>query len=222
MRKVSSITPLLCGKFFIPASRTNRDRTVPLLGYKPASMSICIREGKYMEKFDYKKAEADLYDSGSRHPDEIYEYKSEKAIRGYMKENGLIPDKYYKSDGKSSHPKAGSGSGTDGCYLSSACVAARGLPDQCDELQTLRFFRDCYLANQPGGKAEIEQYYELAPRIVSAINQLPNATVRWNMIYQELVKPCVLLIHSNQNNEAYQLYKAYSLKLSSLFIGKTS
>ena len=42
-----------------------------------------------MAKFDYKKAEADLYDSGARHPDEIYEYKSEKAIRGYMKENGL-------------------------------------------------------------------------------------------------------------------------------------
>ena len=54
-----------------------------------------------MAKFDYKKAEADLYDSGARHPDEIYEYKSEKAIRGYMKENGLNPDKYYKPDGKS-------------------------------------------------------------------------------------------------------------------------
>ena len=46
-----------------------------------------------MAKFDYKKAEADLYDSGARHPDEIYEYKSEKAIRGYMKENGLNPEK---------------------------------------------------------------------------------------------------------------------------------
>lgn len=26
-----------------------------------------------MAKFDYKKAEADLYDVGARHPDEIYE-----------------------------------------------------------------------------------------------------------------------------------------------------
>ena len=45
-----------------------------------------------MAKFDYKKAEADLYDVGARHPDEIYEYKSKKAIRGYMKENGLNPE----------------------------------------------------------------------------------------------------------------------------------
>ena len=79
-----------------------------------------------MAKFDYKKAEADLHDSGARHPDEIYSYKSEKAIRGYMKENGLNPDKYYKPDGKSNHSKSGSnsGSGTEGCYLTSACVAA--------------------------------------------------------------------------------------------------
>ena len=61
-----------------------------------------------MAKFDYKKAEADLYDVGAHHPDEIYDYKSEKAIRGYMKENGLNPDKYYKPDGKNSHSKPGS------------------------------------------------------------------------------------------------------------------
>ena len=91
-----------------------------------------------MAKFDYKKAEADLHDSGARHPDEIYEYKSEKAIRGYMKENGLNPDKYYKPNGKSNRSKSGStsDSGSEGCYLTSACVTARGLPDQCEELQT--------------------------------------------------------------------------------------
>ena len=113
-----------------------------------------------MSKFDYKKVEADLHDSGARHPDEIYSYKSEKAIRGYMKENDLNPDKYYKPDGKSSRSKSGSGSGsgTEGCYLTSACVTARGLSDQCEELQALRSFRDGYLSEQPGGPAEIEQY----------------------------------------------------------------
>ena len=173
-----------------------------------------------MAKFDYKKAEADLHDSGARHPDEIYSYKSEKAIRGYMKENGLNPDKYYKPDGKSNHSKSGSnsGSGTEGCYLTSACVAARGLPDQCEELQTLRFFRDEYLKRQPGGQAEVEQYYVMAPRIVAAINRNENATEVWNSLYEELVKPCVQMIHANQNEAAYRLYKAYSLSLSRLFL----
>lgn len=34
-----------------------------------------------MSKFDYKKAEADLYDSGARHPDEIYEYMEDDRIK---------------------------------------------------------------------------------------------------------------------------------------------
>ncbi|MCI6851018.1 MAG: hypothetical protein MR883_05800 [Clostridiales bacterium] len=174
-----------------------------------------------MSKFDYKKAEADLHDSGTRHPDEIYSYKSEKAIRGYMKENDLNPDKYYKPDGKSSRSKSGSGSGsgTEGCYLTSACVVARGLPDHCEELQTLRFFRDEYLAKQPGGQAEIEQYYALAPRIVTAINQLPNATAVWNTVYQELVELCVQMIHANQNAAAHQFYKSYASNLARLLHG---
>ena len=65
-----------------------------------------------------------LYDVGARHPDEIYNYKSEKSFRSFMKENGLNPDKYNKPDGKGSHVKSGSasGSGSEGCYLTSACV----------------------------------------------------------------------------------------------------
>lgn len=173
-----------------------------------------------MAKFDYKKAEADLYDSGARHPDEIYEYKSEKAIRGYMKENGLKPDKYYKPDGKISRSKSGSGSGSgsEGCYLTSACVTARGLSDQCEELQTLRSFRDGYLSEQPGGPAEIAQYYATAPKIVEAINQLPDAMEIWNRIFEELVKPCVRMIHANQNPKAHQLYKSYALQLAHSYL----
>ena len=173
-----------------------------------------------MAKFDYKKAEADLYDAGARHPEEIYEYKSEKAIRSYMKENGLKPDKYYKPDRKPSSSKSGShpGSGSEGCYLTSACVAARGLSDHCEELQTLRSFRDGYLASQPGGRSEIEQYYATAPAIVEAINKSSTAAAVWNAVYEELVKPCVQMIHANQNAQAHQLYKSYANKLASQYL----
>ena len=37
---------------------------------------------KKLDDFDYRKAEADLDDIGDRHPDEIYSYHSEKAVRG--------------------------------------------------------------------------------------------------------------------------------------------
>ena len=105
-----------------------------------------------LKGFDYKKAEADLDGVGARHPDEIYSYHSEKAVRGYMKEHGLNPDKYYKPDGKNT-PSGSKENDNGGCYLTTACVAARGLPDTCAELQTLRAFRDGILTRRPGGPA---------------------------------------------------------------------
>ena len=84
---------------------------------------------KKLDGFDYRKAEADLDDIGDRHPDEIYSYHSEKAVRGYMKEHGLNPDKYYKPDRKNT--RSGSNENDHGgCHLTTACVAARGLPSK--------------------------------------------------------------------------------------------
>lgn len=161
------------------------------------------------DKFNYKKAEADLDSIGVHQPDRIYEYSSDKSLRGIMKENGLNPDKYYKPDNKSN-----SSGNSGGCYLTTACVEAKGLSDDCAELQTLRAFRDGYLSNRPNGEAKIREYYEMAPGIVEAINQKSNAQEIWNEVYKDLVEPCVNMIHNNKNESAYTLYKLYSLKLN--------
>ena len=42
---------------------------------------------KKNKDFDYRKAAADLDGAGAHDPDEIYEYRSEKAIRSYMSEH---------------------------------------------------------------------------------------------------------------------------------------
>ena len=122
-----------------------------------------------MDKFNYDKAEADLYDSGCHHSEEIYDYRSEKGIRSFMRENGLNPDKYYERDNTS---KGGSSSGNDndsgGCFLTTACTEAKGLPDNCRELETLRHFRDNYMMNVPEGKADIAHYYKTAPSVYAA------------------------------------------------------
>ena len=41
------------------------------------------------------------------------------------------------------------GNDSGGCFLTSACTEARGLPDDCHELTVLRAFRDGYLRSQP-------------------------------------------------------------------------
>ena len=66
----------------------------------------------------------------------------------------------------------------------------------------------------PGGKKEIEEYYQMAPDIVAAINRQKDAEEIWNRVYDELVEPCVWMIHKGQDEEAYRLYKAYTLSLT--------
>lgn len=154
---------------------------------------------KKLDGFDYRKAEADLDNVGDCHPDEIYSYHSEKAVRGYMKEHGLNPDKYYNPDRKNT--RHGSNDNDD-CYLTTACVAARGLPDTCTELQTLRAFRDGVLACRPNGQEDIEEYYRMAPGIVASINQREDAKQIWDRVYAELVEPCMQMIHEGKDDEA--------------------
>ena len=174
-----------------------------------------------MKKFDYDKAEADLYDSGCENSEEIFEYTSEKGRDSFMKENGLDPGNYYGgSDEGFGGIGGGMGGGEDNgaCYLTTACVRAKRLPDDCDELQTLRGFRDGYLRGRKDGSHDIETYYAVAPRIVAAINAQPEAEETWRSIYSRLVAPCVRLIKDGQNEQAYILYRDYSLGLKEKYL----
>ena len=111
--------------------------------------------------------------------------------------------------------KAQSSSG--GCFLTSACVEAKGLADDCRELTVLRTFRDTYLKNSEHGPADICEYYHTAPAIVEKIKKLPNAVEIFEQIYNDLVVPCVALIDNNNNEEAYHKYKNYVKTLQSQY-----
>lgn len=100
-----------------------------------------------------------------------------------------------------------------GCYLTSACVYAKGLPDDCYELTTLRAYRDNWLANQPEGKTLIEQYYAVAPKIVSVINDRADRASIYDRIYNTMVRPCVELIEKNRMDEALEMYTMMTKKL---------
>lgn len=104
---------------------------------------------------------------------------------------------------------AKNGGSSDGCFLTSACTEARGLPDDCYELTTLRAFRDGYMKTLPQGQADICQYYHTAPAIVAKIRTLPNAKEVFDRIYTDLVLPCVELIENGKNEDAYAKYRGY-------------
>ena len=161
-----------------------------------------------MSDFDYGKAEADLDDIGCRNPEEVYGYKSEKGFNEFMRENGLNPDRY-RTGGNS-----GSSGNNGGCYLTTACTVARDLPDDCFELQTLRNFRDTYLAAQNEGKDEIAFYYQIAARIVESINSLSNSKQIWENLYEELILPCIKHIGLGEFASAHKRYRQFTLDLA--------
>ncbi len=100
-----------------------------------------------------------------------------------------------------------------GCFLTTACVETLGLPDNCDELTTLRQFRDSYMLSFDEGKAEVEEYYARAPKIVEAISARPDAPTIYRRIYEEVVLPCVRLIKQGNLDLARATYKRALLQL---------
>lgn len=113
--------------------------------------------------------------------------------------------------------KAETGSG---CFLTSACVEAKGLPDDCRELTVLRTFRDGYLRGHEGGEAAICEYYHTAPAIVEKIKQKNNAAQIFEQIYNELVIPCVQLIDADKNEDAFIKYRDYVEMLKAKYLSK--
>ena len=109
-------------------------------------------------------------------------------------------------------------SSSSGCFLTSACTEARGLPDDCEELTTLRKFRDGYMKTLPQGQTDICEYYRIAPAIVAKIHSMHNARSIFDQIYTELVLPCVKLIQSNKNEEAYTKYCNYVRSLQEQYM----
>jgi hypothetical protein len=92
------------------------------------------------------------------------------------------------------------------CFLTTACVEYRGLPDDCRELTTLRAFRDGYLSAQPDGPALIAEYYRLAPALVVAIGQSAHAADVLEEIYAEITL-CVADIDGDDPASALCRYR---------------
>lgn len=105
-----------------------------------------------------------------------------------------------------------------GCYLTSACMFAKGLPDNCYELETLRHYRDTWLMASEEGRNIVRQYYEIAPKIVSAINDSENSREVYELLYDKMVMPCVRLIEEKKYIETMELYRDMTLKLEKRYV----
>jgi len=105
------------------------------------------------------------------------------------------------------------------CYLTTACVEAMHLPDNCHELQTLRNFRDGYVSETQVGRELIQEYYSIAPEIIEAVNATGNSPVIFMNLYSE-ISEIVSLIDNNKPIEAYQSYCDMTLMLKKKYLSE--
>ena len=169
---------------------------------------------KFSDNFDYEEARLDLIDNGID-PDYLNERDPSERDR-FLKKNGLNP-KDYGSKWVEPSPEKSKSSSDSLCYLTTACIVAKDLPDDCEELQLLRAFRDNYLRKTERGEEEIAEYYAIAPGIVTAVNNLSNANKVWNELYNELILPCVAGIKAGEFEKVHEMYRSSTLKLKEVY-----
>lgn len=84
------------------------------------------------------------------------------------------------------------------CFLTTAVCEYDNKPDDCYELETLRSFRDGYLASTPGGKELIQEYYDIAPGIVTCIDLCCEKDTVYPMIRDKYIAPCIADIENGK------------------------
>lgn len=104
------------------------------------------------------------------------------------------------------------------CFITTACTEAKGLPDDCEELETLRKFRNEYLAKLPEGNEILNEYSWIAPQIVHKINTLDNSKSIYEDLFERLVRNSVALIQEGKMEEAYKNYMSIVTELKDKYV----
>jgi hypothetical protein len=124
------------------------------------------------------------------------------------------------SKGKKEYTFLFSESKDDGksCFLTSACVFHKGLPDDCYELNTLRNLRESVMKPNPEFQKLIAEYEIVAPQMLININRAANKNEILDAIYSHLVLPSVTLIESGKNEEAIEYYGDFVEEMKNLYL----
>lgn len=104
------------------------------------------------------------------------------------------------------------------CYITTAVCQHLDKGDDCEELMTLRLYRDSYLENSEDGRALVERYYDLAPTIVNRINRREDADDIYEQIYSEYLQPCLKDIEDGAYETCKERYQTMVEALYQAFV----
>jgi len=93
-----------------------------------------------------------------------------------------------------------------GCFVSTLVFNYLGKDDNCQELNTLREFRDKYLLSTAEGSAMVELYYKIAPSLISKVNACGDDHI-YKKIHDNYLVRVLDCINKGKNEEAVSVYK---------------
>lgn len=99
---------------------------------------------------------------------------------------------------------------TKGCFITTAICEFDGKPDDCEELATLRGFRDGVLLKSESGAEMVKHYYDVAPAIVAALNRLPESerVSAYTELRDQFLRPCLEALRAHAPQRAVDTYAA--------------
>ena len=100
--------------------------------------------------------------------------------------------------------------GIEDCYITTAVTKATGGPDDAYELETLRKYRDEFMKATPAGKELIQNYYDVAPKVVAKLSAREDGQEIYNYFYHRYIVPAVKQIEAGDNYAALTTYREMS------------
>lgn len=102
------------------------------------------------------------------------------------------------------------------CYITTAVCEYYGKDNRCEELTTLRNYRDSWLRKQADGEALIADYYSSAPLMVHRMKTSKFYADYCEYLMQNYIRPCIRLIQERRYGECKNLYIEMVLYVRSL------
>lgn len=92
------------------------------------------------------------------------------------------------------------------CFITTAVCGARGLPDDCPELTSLRAFRDRWVAASEHGALQVAWYYAVAPRRVAQIERALDRDAVYLHLHERYIAPAAHAARVGDDPAAESIY----------------
>ena len=92
------------------------------------------------------------------------------------------------------------------CFITTAVCSSLGKPDDCDELMTLRGYRDQIKQKDPRMGELVEEYYRVAPLVIDKIDISPDAHDVYRSLWEKYISRTYDLIKLGDYKSATKIY----------------